>query len=112
MKLLKGPLNCNSKKVIYLSECKKCKNLYVGKAQTKFHMRLNNCKSAHKSFKTKKHRNRHYIQDDHEGKGDWQFTLIDQCTTNAELRKREVYWQHRLKTFFPNGLNDCEESCL
>ena len=54
----------------------------------------------------------HYIQDDHEGKDDWQFTLIDQCTTNAELRKREVYWQHRLKTFFPNGLNVREESCL
>ena len=54
----------------------------------------------------------HYIQDDHEGKDDWQFTLIDQCTTNAELRKREVYWQHRLKTFYPNGLNEREESCL
>ena len=53
-KINKGPLNCNSKKVIYLSECKKCKNPYVGKAQTKFRMRLNNYKSAHKSFKTKK----------------------------------------------------------
>ena len=57
MKLLKdnkGPLNCNSKKVVYLSECKKCKNLFVDKAQVKFYMRLNNYKSAHKSFKTKK----------------------------------------------------------
>ena len=32
----------------------------------------------------------HYIQDDREGKGDWQSTLIEQCTTNAELRKREL----------------------
>ena len=54
MKLNKGPLNCNSKKVGYLSERKKCKNLYVGKAQTKFRMRLNNYKSVHKFFKTKK----------------------------------------------------------
>ena len=53
-KINKGPLNCNSKKVVYLSECKQCKNLYVGKAQTKFRMTLNNNKSAHKSFKTKK----------------------------------------------------------
>ena len=116
-KINKGPLNCNSKKVIYLSECKKCKNPYVGKAQTKLRMRLNNYKSAHKSFKTKKRETQklfhgHYKQDDHEGKDDWQFTLIDQCTTNAELRKREVYWQHRLKTFYPNGLNEREESCL
>ena len=54
----------------------------------------------------------HYIQDDHEGKDDWQFKLIDQCTTNAELRKRELCWQHRLKTFFSNDLNEREESCL
>ena len=38
----KVPLNCNSNIVVYLSECKKCKNSYVGKAQTKFRMRLNN----------------------------------------------------------------------
>ena len=116
-KINKGPLNCNSKKVIYLSQCKQCKNPYVGKAQTKFPMTLNNYKSAYKSFKTKKRETQklfqeHYIQDDHEGKDNWQFTLTDQYTTNAELRKREVYWQHRLKTFFPNGLNEREESCL
>ena len=38
-------------------------------------MRLNNYKSAHKSFKTKKPKTQklfhgHYIQDDHEGKDD------------------------------------------
>ena len=42
-------------------------------AQTKFHMRLNNYKSTHKSFKTMKREtqklfHRHYLQDDHEGK--------------------------------------------
>ena len=40
------------------------------------------------------------------------YILTDQCATNAELWKREVYWQHRLKTFYPNGLNEREESCL
>ena len=53
-KINKDPLKCNSKNVVYLSECKKCKNPYVGKAQTKFRMRLSNYKSANKSFKTKK----------------------------------------------------------
>ena len=52
------------------------------------------------------------MQDKHEGKNDRQFAIIDQCTTNVELRKREVYWKYRLKTFFPNGFNECEESCL
>ena len=74
-------------------------------------MMLNDYKSAYKSCKTKKRETQklfhgHYIQDDHEGKEDWQFTLIDQCTTNAELRKRELYWQNRPETFFPNGLNE------
>ena len=112
-----GPLNLDSRKVVHLSEYKKCKYPYAGKTQTKFRLRLNNCKNAHKCFKTSKRETQklfhgHYIQDDHEGKDNWQFTLIDQCTTNAELRKREIYWQHRLKTFFPNGLNEREESCL
>ena len=45
-------------------------------------MRLNNYKSAHKPFKTKKRETQklyhgHCLQDDHEDKGDWQFTLID-----------------------------------
>ena len=80
-------------------------------------MRLTNYTSAHKSFKTKKQQTQklfhgHYIQDDHEGKDDCQFTLIDQCTINAKLRKREVDWQQRLKIFFPNGLTEGEESCL
>ena len=51
-KINKGPLNCNSKKVVYLSERKKYKTPYVGKSQTKFCMRLNNYKSADKYFKT------------------------------------------------------------
>ena len=52
--MLYCPLNCNAKKVVYLSECKKCKNPYVGKAQTKLRMRFYNYKSANKSFKTTK----------------------------------------------------------
>ena len=60
-------------------------------------MRLNNYKSAHKSFKTKNRETQKlfhgpHIEDDHEGKDDCQFTLIDQCTSNAELsRKRGLY---------------------
>ena len=66
---------------------------------------MNNYKSAHKSFKTKKRETQklfhgHYIQDDHKGKNDWQFTLIDQCTTNAELRKESFIGNIVLKRSF------------
>lgn len=79
-------------------------------------MKLANYKSAHNSFKTKKqgtHKlfHEHFKHDKHEGKDDYQFTIIDQCTSDAELRKREIYWQHHLKTFFPNHLNQCDKSC-
>ena len=116
-KISKDPLNCNSKKVFSHSECKKCKKLYVGKAQTKFHMRLNNYKSTHNFFKAKKQGTQklfhgHYIQDGHEGKDDWQVKINGQCTTNAEIRKREVHWQDTLKTLFPNGFSERKESCL
>ena len=30
------------------------------------------------------------MQDNREVKDDWQFTLIDQCTTNVERRQREL----------------------
>ena len=64
-------------------------------SSNKIFMGLNNYKSAHKSFKSEKRETQklfhgHYIQDDHEGKDNWQFRLIDQCTTNAKLRKREL----------------------
>ena len=108
-KISKGPLNCNSKAVVYLSECKKCRNLYVGKTETKFSVRLNNYKSAHQSFKTKKQGtqklfHRYYLQDNYEGKDNWHFTTNNQSTANTKLYL-EVYVQHRLNTFFPNGLN-------
>ena len=87
----KCPLKCNSKKVVYLLECIESKNPYVGKAQTKFQMRLNNYKSAHKSFKIKKRETQelfhgHYIQDNYERKDDRQFTLIDHALLMLNLR--------------------------
>lgn len=74
-------------------------------------------KSTYKSFNSKKRGtqrlfNGHYIQDDHGGNNNCQYEVIYQCTTNFELRKGEDYWQHRLKTLFPNGLNERDESCL
>ena len=52
-------------------------------------MRFNNYKSAHKSFKTKKRETQklihgHYIQDDREGKDDWQFTTTALLMLNLE----------------------------
>ena len=45
----------------------------------------------------------------HNGIDDWQFTLIEQCETHEQLKARETFWQHRLKTSYPYGLNEKKE---
>ena len=51
----------------------------------------------------------HYSLDGHLGIDDWGFTLFEQCETHKQLKVRENFWQHRLKTFYSLGLNEKEE---
>ena len=57
------PLKCNSKRVVYLSEFKKYKNLHVGKALSKFRMRLNNHKKFINPSKLRNEEHRNYFMD-------------------------------------------------
>ena len=68
-------------KTHYLIWNRKHKNPYANKARTKFCMRLNNYKTAHKSFKTKargtlKLFHEYYVQDDHDGKDYGQLAIM------------------------------------
>ena len=47
----------------------------------------------------------HFAQSDHNGIEDMQFTLIDSGPNNIMTRKRETFWQYKLETFEPKGLN-------
>ena len=90
-------LNCNYQKVVYLLKCRICgKVYYVGKAKTKFRERFNNYKSAHRSYRKKtdisqQRFNEQYGQHSHNGIDDWQFTLIEQCEINKQLKERETF---------------------
>ena len=53
----------------------------------------------------------HYGQHSHNGIHDWQFMLTEQYETHELLKERETFWQYRLKTFYPYGLNEKKE-CL
>ena len=99
-----GTLNSNSEKVHYLQRCKICDDTpYVGKAKTKFHLRFNNYKSKHQSFWEgkqnipQKHFHSHYVED-----------LFEKCEMHKQLKERETFWQHKLKTFYSLGLNEKE----
>ena len=115
-KIQSGPLNCNSEKVLYLLKCKMCGEApNVRKAKTKFRYRFNNYKSKHIVFRKGNRKipqklfHDHYCMDGHSGIDDWDFTLFEQCETHKQLKERETFWQHRLKTFYPLGLNEKEE---
>ena len=49
------------------------------------------------------------IQNYYKGIDDWKVTLFEKCETLKQLRERETFWQHKLKIFYPLGLNEIEE---
>ena len=56
-----------------------------------------------------KHFHSHYIEDCHGGINDWEVTLLEKSETHKQLKERETFWQHKLKIFYPLGLNEKEE---
>ena len=102
VKIQSGFLNFNSEKVYMLGTGDIPQ---VGKAKTKFH--LNNYKR--KQNVPQKRFHSHYVQDCHKGIDDWEVTLFEKCETHKQLKERETFWQHKLKTFYPLGLNEKEE---
>ena len=73
-KIQSGPLNCDSEKVIYVLKCKICNKIFcVGTSKTKFRLRFNNYKSAHRNFKKGKHKipqeifHKHFSYGNHTG---------------------------------------------
>ena len=47
-----------------------------------------------------------YRSDRHNGIEDWVITLADSIDTLKELRRKELYWMYKLKTYAPDGLNE------
>jgi len=106
-------IHCNSINVIYLVQCKNCNIQYVGSTSTKFRLRFNNYKACHRKFLLGKvvpqHSfHEHFNQLGHSGMEDWSFTFIDKVDDLNLLRKREAFWQLKLDSFSPNGLNERE----
>ena len=115
-KIQEDRFNCAYERVLYLSKFKICGGVpYFAKAKTKFRYRFNNYKSRHRAFRKgnqkvpQKRFHAHYCLDGHSGIDDWNFVIFEQCETHEQLKERETFWQHRLKTFYPIGLNEKEE---
>ena len=50
----------------------------------------------------------HFCQEGHKGIEDWEVILIDSANTEKSLRSKELFWQYKLQTFHPDGLNEVE----
>ena len=106
-------LNCNSRYVVYLIECKTCKKPYIGSTETPFRIRFNNYRSSQRNFEKGKKViqesfHSHFTDECHCGENDWSVTLIDQAENLDDVRRKESFWQHELDTFEPRGLNERE----
>ena len=104
-------MNCNSSNVVYLVQCETCRIQYVGSTSTKFRLRFNNYRSCFRKHNSNEvvpqlSFHAHFNQEGHNGINDWLFTFIDQARDVNALRRKECFWQHKLNTFCPNGLNE------
>ena len=51
-------------------------------------------------------KNKNFKLPEHNVRDDWRVTFIDRPDDRKELRRRESFWQYKLNTFFPQGLNE------
>lgn len=95
-------LNCESKCVIYLIECKNCRVRYVGETSRALHLRIadhvQNIK-AMRNTAVSEHFNSTCTL------GDFSFTALEHCSNTTKRRKKESVWIKRLGTLNPGGLN-------
>ena len=108
-------LSCDSKNLIYLVSCKKCRLQYVGSTTTDFRIRFRNHKSAMLTKKTTCEVAIHFTRIPHT-LGDFPFQCIDQvqAPSGSEeidrlLITKEAYWSAQLFSLAPHGLNKRKE---
>ena len=106
--------------VVYLLQCECCHKKYVGSTKTKFRQRFNVYKSYFRSYARKHNEGTldrgetdskgeffsHLLKSNHHGKFDVTIKIIDGADNVFSLRRKELFWQYRLGTFLPRGLNE------
>lgn len=99
------PLNCLTKRVIYLVSCKKCHFRYVGETTRPLNERI----KEHLGHIRK--RNLHtlivgyFSQNDHDLK-DFSIKILEVVRDSDPIFDRELFWIKLLNTTYPFGLND------
>ena len=99
-------LTCQSSNIIYLIDCRQCKNIqYVGETgktlQNRFYHHRSDIKTRKSTLVAQ-----HFNSKNHT-LADLACTAIEQIRQpDPQIRKqKEKYWRHKLKTNYPEGLN-------
>ena len=109
-------MTCTSPWVVYLAECNIHKKQYVGKSETKLNIRMNNNRNHLKLPSPMCKLVQHFKNSTTcNMETDMILTPIEQLksyanapTAKETLHRREIFWQNKLSTFEPSGLNKRE----
>ena len=115
-----GAYHCNSENVVYLLQCDCCNKKYVGSTKTKFRQRFNVYKSYFRTYARKHNEGSlgrgkavpqagffgHFFSEGHQGVFSVSIKIIDGASDVYSLQRKELFWQYKLGTFAPKGLNE------
>ena len=101
-----GRLNCNSRNVVHLVQCRICNMQYVGSSTTKFRFRFNNYRYCHRKYSSNQSVaqasfHAHFSQPDHNGI--WMtghLFLLTQPVMKIPLEERNRFGNSSLTLFF------------
>ena len=102
--------------MVYIVECSVCGVQYVASTSTLFRVRFNNYKSCNRRFNggasgvPQADIFRHVTREGHRGFLE-DVRVVIQDKLNGNGRQRESFWQYKLDTFFPWGLNIRQVDC-
>ena len=108
-------MDCQSSWIIYIIECNICKLQYIGKSETAFNLRLNNHRNNIKKGVSSCELTEHFLHNKrtHDFDNNATITIIEQIRKDhletdkkkEVLREREIFWQRKLNSIQPYGLN-------
>ena len=97
--------SCKTNNCVYLITCKVCQKQYVGETGD-LRRRINNHRSTIKTKKLREPVGEHFNLEGHKWE-DMSVVVIDHNPdwSDAERKRKEKFWMHRLQSFRPNGIN-------
>ena len=109
-------VNCESQNVVYLVTCKKCKIQGVGET-TNFKKRMANYRTCIRNHKISCNIDKHFVESEDHSLNDFDVQIIcmlerppkKKKDLQVRLKQFEGYWQVKLCTLIPYGMNSINE---